>query len=632
MKATIALTLAVVLVMISGPVASAQQFTIDQTLSDEAQRKTIAFSGLAFVTGSLGADSFFPPGKVADFWGFQYFRDNDPTEMGHNTDFLTRAANNVLSVLSEDQLAELVALAEGQVDQINQYAYDRFVLMNAFRVLLEGNLPEGSSGLDLAAVQEFSSQLYRLDGEISLERAEIMGRILASLDATQRSYLDSIAGTGMLDWPNPGDQLDPREYPRDVHVAVMTYAADMLSWHVGSLEADVYFCPERQGTYFGSFYLKDAPAMGNPDYTIPSNLTAEMGDAFLAVLTVGQEAMISDLVDEQRDWLYEIVERREDVALELRRCLTGETADRESVLSLMERYGTLDGNIAFAFATSFAELAGSLSTSQLAELVELRSELGVSAPDGAYLYSEPIAMPAVPNSDFLFDGGQSSEPSYVYWVEIAANVSGLYGSRWRTDLAIRNSSAEVADITVVLHTADGEASFASVVEGSSQAVFENIVGLLGVTGKGALEIRSSQPAAAVARTYNQTDQGTLGQLMVACSSDQGLSAGETGWLLGLRQLDGTYRSNVSVTNTGSAEAIVDIELHLTDGSLSHAYSLIVESAAVLQDIEPFKHRAGRPDLGWGFARISVRSGSGVLSSATVIDSRTNDATTIALQR
>ncbi|MCX6068570.1 MAG: hypothetical protein NT121_22960, partial [Chloroflexi bacterium] len=63
-------------------------FTMDQTLSDKAQEMTIAFDGLAFLTGNLGSDSFFPPGKVADFWGFQYLRDNDPSGMGHNTDFL----------------------------------------------------------------------------------------------------------------------------------------------------------------------------------------------------------------------------------------------------------------------------------------------------------------------------------------------------------------------------------------------------------------------------------------------------------------------------------------------------------------------------------------------------------------
>jgi hypothetical protein len=69
-------------------------FTLDQTLSDQAQGTTLAFDGLALMTGNLQARSFFPPGKVADYTGFQYLRDNDPDNMGHNTSFLTRIANN----------------------------------------------------------------------------------------------------------------------------------------------------------------------------------------------------------------------------------------------------------------------------------------------------------------------------------------------------------------------------------------------------------------------------------------------------------------------------------------------------------------------------------------------------------
>ena len=96
-----------------------QTMGITQTLSDEAQRNTIAFDGLAFLTGSLGADSFFPPGKVADFWGFQYLRDNDPSQMGHNPLFLTSAAFNMWNVLTDTQRAQLKTLANraGELDQ-----------------------------------------------------------------------------------------------------------------------------------------------------------------------------------------------------------------------------------------------------------------------------------------------------------------------------------------------------------------------------------------------------------------------------------------------------------------------------------------------------------------------------------
>jgi hypothetical protein len=379
--------------------------TMANTLSDGAQRNTIAFDGLAFLTGSLGGDSFFPPGKVADFWGFQSLRDNDPSNMGHNTDFLTRAANNMLYVLSESQRQELITLAKSQVDSINQYAYQRFVLMDAFRRNLAADFPAGSTGLNREAVKAYSRQLYRLDGQISVDRARVMGPILGSLTFDQRSYLNAMMGQGMTSWPNLADQIDKRTLTHDEHVAVMTYAGDLFSWYAGNLDADVYFCPERQGTYFGSFYLKDAPAVGNPNYTIPSNLTGEMGAAFLDVLTPAQRSRITDLVDLQEADLLRIVDRRRDVATELRRFIAGETPDVATVLELMERYGEHDGQIVYLYATAFADVADTLSGAQSAELYALRDDIlqgELSAPAGAYLYATPISTPDVPNTDFLF--------------------------------------------------------------------------------------------------------------------------------------------------------------------------------------------------------------------------------------
>lgn len=386
------------------PPEQGREMTIEQALSDEAQLHTIAFDALAFITGSLGADSFFPPGKVADFWGFQYLRDNDPTQMGHNTDFLTRAALNMLTVLTPAQRAELITLAESQVDDINRYAYDRFVLMDAFRRLLENDLPPGANGLDETEVKAYSANLYRLDGEITYERAQVMGRLLNDLDAEQRAYLDAMVGKGMLDWPEVAEPDELRGLDRDVKVAVMTYAGDMFSWYAGSVEADVYFCPERQGTYFGSFYMKDAPAMGNPGYTIPSNLTGDMGRTFLETLNQDQTQSVTSLVDIQRPYLYEIVDTRREVSTDLRRFMAGESVDREGVLSLMEKYGELDGAIIYNFAVNFAQLNRTLTADQQAQLMALRTELlgEMTYPSGAYLYSQPIAMPEIPNTDFLF--------------------------------------------------------------------------------------------------------------------------------------------------------------------------------------------------------------------------------------
>ncbi len=383
---------------------AAASYNIEQAISDKAQGMTIAFDALAFLTGDLGADSFFPPGKVADFWGFQYLRDNDPSQMGHAGDFLTSAAMNMLYILTPEQRAQLVALAEEQVDSISEYGYMRFVLIDAFQRLLTGDLPAGTTELDEEAVKAYSAKLYRLDGEISYARAQMMGSILNSLDDTQRAYLDAMVGKGMLEWPEVAEPADIQGLDREEKVAVMTYAADMFSWHAGSVEADVYFCPERHGTYFGSFYLKDIPAMSNPEYAIPTDLTGDMGDAMLAILTPDQAQLITGLVDIQRSYLQGIVELRGQISTELRQFLSSSTADSDAVLGWMEQYGSLDGEIIYNMAVNFTSVNQTLTSDQREQLMALRKEMlgDLMYPSGAYLYSQAIPMPEIPNSDFLF--------------------------------------------------------------------------------------------------------------------------------------------------------------------------------------------------------------------------------------
>lgn len=378
-------------------------FNIEQALSDNAQRNTIAFSAIAYLTGDFNADTFYPPGKVADFWGFQYLRDNDPSGMGHNTDFLTYAALNMLTVLTPAQRAELTVLAEAQVDKINEYALKRFILIDAFRRNLEGDFPAGTTELNMEAVQDVSAEIYLIDGEITLERAVVMSKILNELTDEQRAYLDKMVGQGMNTWNRPEEPADLRGLEHDVKVNVMTYAGDMFSWYAGNVEADTYINPERQGTYFGAFYLKDAPAVGNPGYTIPSNLTADMGQSFIQLLTPQQSALLEEIVTSEYPHLLAIVDTRTVISNELRRALNNEAIDSEKVLQLMETYGHEDGALVYYFARNFALINASMTAEQKMQLMNMRYEmLGDRVPTQPFLYSKEIDMPEIPNTDFLF--------------------------------------------------------------------------------------------------------------------------------------------------------------------------------------------------------------------------------------
>jgi hypothetical protein len=383
------------------PSNDAKAYSIEQAVSDRAQLHTIAFDGLAFLTGDFGSDTFLPPGKVSDYFGFQYMRDIDAGEGGHNTSFLTRIADNMLAILSAEQRAQLLALANDQEYDIQRFAEMRLPLIKAFRRNLEGDLPAGSKGLNKGAVMKYSANLYALDGLLAFQRAEVMGRITRSFDDRQKAALAKLKFGDSRTWPELPEQLDRRGMPHTVHVAVMTYASEMFSWCAGSLEADTYFCPERHGMYFGGFGMKTAPAMGKQNYSISTSLTDDSGEAFLSVLTENQRKRVTDLVNLQRQDLDEIVRTRRAIAAELRLFLKGEPADRSKVLALSKRYGELDGEISYLCAAAFAEIRKTLTPQQTEELAGMRRS-NPSDPKGPFLYSSPAVIPEIGNTDHLF--------------------------------------------------------------------------------------------------------------------------------------------------------------------------------------------------------------------------------------
>ena len=188
-----------------------------------------------------------------------------------------------------------------------------------------------------------------------------MGGILHGLNGRQKAALAKLKFGDSRTWPDVPEPLDSRSMSHTVHVAVMTYASEMFAWYAGSLEADTYFCPERHGMYFGGFGMKTAPAMGKKNYSISTSLTGDSGEAFLATLDDAQRKRITDLVDLQRQDLAEIVKTRRAIATELRRFQKGESADKDKVLSLSKRYGELDGEMSYLYATAFAEVGKTLT-------------------------------------------------------------------------------------------------------------------------------------------------------------------------------------------------------------------------------------------------------------------------------
>jgi PKD repeat protein/phosphatidylethanolamine-binding protein (PEBP) family uncharacterized protein len=384
----------------------------ENTISDQAQSATIAFDGLAFVTGSFCAQTFYPPGKVADFFGFQYLRDNDPSNLGHNTEFTTLSADPILAILTDAQVNTFITLADKEKVLSDEYGYARFPLAKAFRRLMDGDVSAGHEALSRDAVKAYSGYLYSIDGEMSYLRAQAYASVLRSMDASQKAVLDAMKGKGSAEWNQPATEPAALKKYGTYGVQLRTYAGEMFAWYAGNIDADVYFCPEREGTYFGSFFMKDIKAMHNPNYTIDSNMTADMGNTFLQTLDATQKAKVTGLVTEQKEDLLEIVAKREQISTLLRNFLKGGTVDEATVVGLAEQYGELDGEISYYYTTRFSEVGKTLNATQKSTLMALRKKATAEDNGSAdydtmcgngYLYSAPLsAPPTVMNTDFMF--------------------------------------------------------------------------------------------------------------------------------------------------------------------------------------------------------------------------------------
>ena len=151
--------------------------------------------------------------------------------------------------------------------------------------------------------------------------------------------------------------------------------------------------------------------MNQRDYDIGTSVTGDTGKEFLGSLNEDQRATVTGILDLQHKALQEIIEVRRAIATELRKCLAGQGADKDKLRALGRRYGELDGELSYYFATAFAKVNRTLTAEQRTALSKLRGLDGyTSAP--AYIYSTPvIEAVTLPDTDHFFFA--AAEPTVV---------------------------------------------------------------------------------------------------------------------------------------------------------------------------------------------------------------------------
>ncbi len=230
-----------------------------------------------------------------------------------------------------------------------------------------------------------------------------------------------------------------------------------------------------------------------------------------------------------------------------------------------------------------------------------------------------------------------SAPAFTAWVPVASHVSGLNQSEWRSDLALLNTSGVTANVQLKFFGSD-VVTTTTYVAPQAQSILTDVVGQLGTSGSGAIEILSDQPLWVTTRTYNQVSSGascypngTQGQSYPVLATRDGLGAGQSAYLAGLTE-NASYRCNIGVVNTGAGSATVLVELYDGAGAKLVDYTVPLAAGQWAQETQPFRAKALQTAMDRGYAKITVQTGSGVFGFASVIDNMTNDPTPATMLR
>ncbi|MFH1176806.1 MAG: hypothetical protein V1750_05310, partial [Acidobacteriota bacterium] len=255
------------------------------------------------------------------------------------------------------------------------------------------------------------------------------------------------------------------------------------------------------------------------------------------------------------------------------------------------------------------------------------------APCGPQTLASPLSNVAATRVEPPPPPAPMGEPLYV---PAAAHTSGVKGSQWRTDISLYNPGAESVGYTVELlqdgATSTGETRGFSLPAGQAVAHTDILSSVFGISGVAALRIGSEGALVVSGRTYNQTAQGTFGQLIRAKRQGDAARAGEIQRLFPLASSatrDRGFRTNLGFVNPSAVEVVIEASLYRGNGARVATQIYTLKPGAFVQVTDVFG-KAGAGDVEAGYAEIVTTTPDGAFFAyASVIDNISGDPLYIA---
>jgi len=210
-----------------------------------------------------------------------------------------------------------------------------------------------------------------------------------------------------------------------------------------------------------------------------------------------------------------------------------------------------------------------------------------------------------------------------------ARVAGAAGTNWKSSLTLVNTTSYTRPMTferLVRGRANPNPDIreVSLGPGESMVIDDVLSGLFGMSnGAISLKIQGWNDVLMAARTFNQTAQGTYGQLIPAQPASDAIAVGGRGVLVGVVQ-NQRFRSNLGLTNPSSVPGLVSLTMVNRHGvAVGAPYDVALGPGEVTQ-IDRISEAFGASQIEGATLIVELAAGSSIQAFLSVIDSRTGD--------
>jgi hypothetical protein len=210
-------------------------------------------------------------------------------------------------------------------------------------------------------------------------------------------------------------------------------------------------------------------------------------------------------------------------------------------------------------------------------------------------------------------------------VPTVASLPGYLGTRWASRVDVVNTASEPRTVTLEYVREDGSSVTSMAMEIPSRGTlrFDDVVrGLFGEGGKGWLVVTASGPGVhATSRTFNDSPDGTFGQLVPATDMAMASTAATTTLLPGLSSSNG-FRTNIGLTSLANEDIECTIAFFTNDGVAIGEVPVPLPARSFVQLERVLADELGHVGEAWA----EVICEGEVFVHASVVDGQTGDPT------